>query len=54
MPLGDHNAGWSPNYLDAKEVMKLLHVCYFKFVGEEGLHLVDVDSMAFSRAPIPS
>ena len=29
-------------YLDAKEVMELFHVCHLEFVGEEGLDLVDV------------
>ena len=43
MPLGDHNVGWSSNYLDAKEVMELLHVRDLEFAGEEGLNLVDVD-----------
>ena len=43
LPLGDHNSGWSSNYLDAKEVMVLLHVCHLKFAGEKGLDLVDVD-----------
>ena len=42
MSLGDHNANWSLNYLDAKEVMELLHVCHLEFAGEEGLDLIDV------------
>ena len=40
--LKDHNTGWIPNYLDAKEVMELVHVCHLEFVGEEELDLVAV------------
>ena len=45
LPLRDHNSGWSPNYLDAKEVMKLFHIRHLEFVGEEGFDLVDVDDV---------
>ena len=45
MALRDHNSYKSPNYLDAKEVMKLLHVRHFELSGEEGLGLDDVDYM---------
>ena len=43
MLLRDHNADQNLNYFDSKEVMELLHVCHLEFVGEEGLHLVDID-----------
>ena len=43
MSLGDHNASWSPNYLDAKEVMDLFHVRHLEFAGGEKLDLVNVD-----------
>ena len=39
----------SPNYLDAKEVVELLHVRHLEFVGEEGLDLVNVDEMFTSN-----
>ena len=45
MPLRDHDSGWSLNYLDAKEVVELLHVRYLELVGEEGLDFVDVYEM---------
>ena len=35
----------SPNYPDAKKVVDLLHVHHLKFVGEEGLDLIDFDEM---------
>ena len=49
MPLRDHDPGWSPNYLDAEEVVELLHVRHLKLVGEEGLDFVDVDEMFTSN-----
>mgnify|MGYP007069670620 CR=1 FL=1 len=52
MSLGDNNAEWSPNYLDAKEVMELFHVRHFEFSGEEGLDLVDVNWMLTSNHQI--
>ena len=45
MPLRDHDPGRSPNYLDAEEVVELLHVRHLEFVGEEGLDLIDFDEM---------
>ena len=45
MPLRDHDSGRSSNYLDAKEVVELLHVRHLEFVREEVLDLVDVDKM---------
>ena len=49
MPLRDHDPGRSPNYLDAEEVMELLHVRHLELVGEEGLDFVDVDEMFTSN-----
>ena len=34
-----------PDYLDAKEVVELLHVCHLEFFGEEGLDLIDFNGM---------
>ena len=36
------NSGRSPNYLDAEEVVELLHVRHLELVGKEGLNFVDV------------
>ena len=52
MPLGDNNLGWSPNYLDAKEVMELFHVRHLEFAGDEGVDLVDVAEMLTSNDKI--
>ena len=38
--LGDHNAGWSSNYLDSKEVMELLHVCHLDLLERGDLTLL--------------
>ena len=42
MPLRDHDSGQSSNYLDAEEVVELLHVCHLELIRAEGLDLVDV------------
>ena len=43
MPLRYRDSGRSPNYLDAKEVVELLHVRHLEFVREEEFDLVDVE-----------
>ena len=45
MSLRDHDLGRSPNYLDAEEVVELLHVRHLELVEKEGLDFVDVDEM---------
>ena len=49
MSLRDHDSGQSPNYLDAKEVVELLHVRHLEFVGEEGLAFVDIGEILTSN-----
>ena len=45
----DHDSDRSPNYLDAKEVVELLHVRHLELVKEEGFDLVDVNEMPTSN-----
>ena len=45
MPLRDHDSGRSANYLDAEEVVELLHVRHLELVGKEGFDLIDFDEM---------
>ena len=42
MPLRDHDPGRSLNYLNAEELIELLHVRHLELVGKEGLDFVDV------------
>ena len=49
MPVRDDDPDRSPNYLDAEEVVELLHVRHLELVGEEELDFVDVDEMFTSN-----
>ena len=48
MPLRDHDSRRSPNYLNAEEVVELLHVRLVELVREEGLDPIDFNKMLSS------
>ena len=49
VPSRDHKSDRSPNYLDAEEVVELLHVRHLELVGKEGFDLIDFDEMLTSN-----